>query len=265
MRRSPSPPRGEGTGAYPLTPRNRTAVLAARAAAANPGGLFNPLLLLGPPRSGKSRLLAALAVDLERRGLRPCLVGIRELGRRFVQAARGGRGEEFSRGLLRSGALLLDEVERLAGRERLSRATATLLEAFLSRRNPVAAACRIHPRRLRGFDPRLAGFLDGGFTTSIEEAPGRTTLEDLARDAAAAADVEVEALRGAGRSPRRAAARGAFVLASFGAGFSTPEIARFLGDRSLEAVAHLARRARVDAGRSALPAADSPPRGAMEG
>ncbi|MCI0586512.1 MAG: DnaA/Hda family protein [Planctomycetes bacterium] len=234
-----------GTRAFPLTEENRHAVLAAREAAANPGGIFNPLLLLGPPRAGKSGLLAALAADFARQGLRPCLLRVRELGARFVRAARRGRLEDLTLGLLGHGALLLDEAERFAGRERLCRTSAAIVESFLCRRSPVAAASRLHPRELPGFDPRLAALLDGGFRATIGERSGRPTLEGIAADTARRTGVEPGALRGRGRSASRASARGEFVLAALEAGFTLPEVGRFLGDRSVEAVGHLAHRARA--------------------
>ncbi len=247
FRRS-SPPldgRRAGTAAFPLTEANRNAVLAAREAVANPGGLFNPLLLLGPPRAGKSGLLAALAADFARQGLRPCLLRVRDLGVRFVRAARRGRLEDLTFGILGHGALLLDEAERFAGRERLCRTSAAIVESFLCRRSPVVAASRLHPRELPGFGPRLAALLDGGFRATIGGTLGRPTLEGIEEEARRRTGVEPGALRGRGRSALRASARGEFVLAALQAGFTLPEIGRFLGDRSVEAVGHLAHRARA--------------------
>ena len=227
-----------------MTPGNRQALLAAREAAKHPGGLFNPLLVFGPPKSGKSRLLEAFAGDLAAKGLRARVLLVPELGRRFVAAARAGRIGEFTREILGEDALLFDEAERFAGRPRLGATAARIVEAFLARSRPVAAASRIHPRALPGFDARLAALLDGGFSVRIEAGGGAPTLERTAAEAEARFGVGVAELRGPRRSRRVASARGAFVLAALEAGFSAAEVGSFLGGRSGPALARLARVAR---------------------
>ena len=238
----------EGTGlhAFPLTPLNRTVVLAAREAARNPGGLFNPLLVLGPPACGKSRLLAALACDLRKQALTTYIASVPFLARAFVRAAREGSLDRFERGILERDALLLDDAERLAGRGRLSRAVARLAEIFLHRRRPVVGASRTHPRGTPGFDPRLAAILDSGFVAVF--APPRGTepppLDRIAQEAAQEAGTKAGALFGRGRSRLVARARAAFVSAALEKGFAPAEVGRFLAGRSPGAVGHLARRAR---------------------
>ncbi len=191
---------------------------------------------------------------------------MRELGARFVRAARRGRLEELTLGLLGHGALLLDEAERFAGRERLCRTSAAIVESFLCRRSPVAAASRLHPRQVPGFDPRLAALLDGGFRATIGGTLGRPTLEGIAEEARRRTGVELGSLQGRGRSSLRASARGEFVLAALQAGFTLPEIGRFLGDRSVEAVGHRAPGARARAGSAAAPVgAVAAPVGAVGG
>jgi chromosomal replication initiator protein len=104
---------------FVIGPGNRLAHAAALAVAELPGEAYNPLFLHGPPGLGKTHLLGAIADYLRRR--RPELAVHYTTAERFttefVTALRKDGPELFKRRYRKLGALLIDDVQALEGKE----------------------------------------------------------------------------------------------------------------------------------------------------
>ncbi len=91
--------------------------------------------------------------------------------RAFQVAIREQRVEGFVEELCADRDLLVDEVHRLAGHERIQREFAKVLERRADLVYPTLLASRHHPHDIRELEPGLATWMLSGFVTRLEE-PG---------------------------------------------------------------------------------------------
>ncbi|MCA8976104.1 MAG: hypothetical protein KDC98_15385 [Planctomycetes bacterium] len=91
--------------------------------------------------------------------------------RAFQVAIREQRVEGFVEELCADRDLLVDEVHRLAGHERIQREFAKVLERRADLVHPTLLASRHHPHDIRDLEPGLATWMLSGFVTRLEE-PG---------------------------------------------------------------------------------------------
>lgn len=77
---------------------------------------FNPIFLYGPPGSGKSHLLNALAIALTKRGTKTILVKADTFTDHVVEAIRAGQMGQFRGTYRHADVLIIDDVQNFAGR-----------------------------------------------------------------------------------------------------------------------------------------------------
>src|ERR671930_458504 len=113
----PSPPQTFRT--FVTGPQNALAYNVALTVARTPGSLYNPLYLSGGPGLGKSHLLQAIGAYLAPRlhGAEVIMVSAPAFAQEFAAHLRRGHMLAFRRRYRRAGALLLDEIALLAGRD----------------------------------------------------------------------------------------------------------------------------------------------------
>ena len=98
-------------------PGNRLAHAAAEGSAAAPGRLYNPLFIYGPVGLGKTHLLHAIGHRLVRAGLRVVVVSSEQFTSELITAIQQRRQEEFRARYRLADALLIDDIQFIAGRE----------------------------------------------------------------------------------------------------------------------------------------------------
>jgi chromosomal replication initiator protein len=176
--RTPSGPRPARFLAVPENELARTAVLGL---AGDEPGEFSRLVLLGAPGVGKSHLLR-LFLDRRQR-LRPLARtgswrGL-EYFQAFARAARECRHGRFRDEVLAGDALVLDDLEELAGKRRCQEQLVEVLECCEQARRPVLLATRGLGRSDREFTPRLRSVVAGSMTVALPELSGESRVAIL--------------------------------------------------------------------------------------
>jgi chromosomal replication initiation ATPase DnaA len=160
----------------------RPAVEAIRSAAASPGQRYNPLVIVGPAGTGKTHLLHAFGHAL--RGAGAQRVAVIE-GRQFVDELVAALGADqvarWRQRLRRVDALLLDNVEALAGKERSQEELYLLHNLLLESGRQMGFTATAAPGALEGFEERLATRLAGGLVVELGVPDREARLKETAR------------------------------------------------------------------------------------
>jgi hypothetical protein len=159
---------------FVLDAANRSAAAAARAVADGSGVPYAPLVVVGPPGSGKTELLQAIAGRI--RALHPSavveLLSPDGLAERYRSALLVARGEMCRAELQAADLVLVDDLERLARHQDCQGLVADLLDGRRGAGREVVVATAVPIERLTGLDARLLRRLvKGRPSTCLSRAP----------------------------------------------------------------------------------------------
>jgi chromosomal replication initiation ATPase DnaA len=162
------------SAAFPLAqfaagPSNQVALTAAREMLARPGKKYNPVVIVGQSGLGKTHLLHALGLELARkpRAVVACL-STQAFIDELIAAIDGERIDWWRARYRRATALLLDDVQLLAGKERTQEELFNLFNAFLDQDRQLVFTAPEPPGRLAGLEPRIVSRLEGGLVVELE-------------------------------------------------------------------------------------------------
>jgi chromosomal replication initiator protein len=160
----PKPVREKTFDGFLVGEGNRLAYLGARQLAeGSPREGGNPLFLYGGVGLGKTHLLLAVAQALRSRGKRVLYYQGEDFTRRMVEALQGGRMDAFHREFRGADALLIDDVQFLAGKKRTQQELYHVFNLLHQSGKPIALASDRAPDELehleRGLQSRFAGGL----------------------------------------------------------------------------------------------------------
>ena len=216
----PPPPEGFTFERLSLSP-DLFAVRAAMAAAEQPGVRYNPLYVYGPEREGRSALLAALGEMLQRSAPEGTVAYVQgaEFAAELIQALERNRVDGWRARYRRARALILDDVDALAGTERAQDELFHLFEALHRTGAQLAFGASRPPQELEGLEERLRTRLESGLVVELPAATG----EDAGLPVEAAA---------ASAGAEGAGAEGATMSAGDGVGAGEAAEARGQGDEA---------------------------------
>jgi len=178
----PPPSLGLSFAEYIEGPASDAAMRAARAVVAEPGTRFNPLFITGPSGTGKTHLLHAVgnALLAARPGAVVACLSAQAFTDELVQAIDAGRIEWWRRRFRRADALLLDDVQLLAGRDATQEELFNLFNLFADAEKQLAFTADRGPAQLAGLAPRLTTRFEGGLLVELAP-PDRTMRTEMVR------------------------------------------------------------------------------------
>src|SRR5690242_5552041 len=151
---------------------NRFAFAAAQAVAAKPGQNYNPLFLHGDSGLGKTHLLHAIAHAIlgSKPGARVAIVSSERYTNEFVEALSRGASSmtEFRRKYRECGALLVDDVQFLAGRDKTAEEFFHTFNALHDHQVQIVLSSDRSPKELKGLEERLCSRFEWGMRVQID-------------------------------------------------------------------------------------------------
>jgi len=153
---------------YVAGPSNDVAVSAARAVIAAPGKKYNPLVFVGRSGLGKTHLLNAVGLELakKKKAVVACL-STQAFVDELIAAIDGDRVDWWRARYRRATALLLDDIQLLAGKERTQEELFNLFNQFIDADRQLVFTAPAHPNTLEGLEERIVSRLEGGLVAEI--------------------------------------------------------------------------------------------------
>ena len=164
---------------------NQLARAAARQVADNPGGAYNPLFLYGGTGLGKTHLLHAVGNGIMAR--KPNAKVVYMHSERFVQdmvkALQNNAIEEFKRYYRSVDALLIDDIQFFANKERSQEEFFHTFNALLEGNQQIILTSDRYPKEINGVEDRLKSRFGWGLTVAIEPPELETRVAILMKKA----------------------------------------------------------------------------------
>ncbi len=149
---------------------NQLARAAAVQVAENSGGAYNPLFIYGGVGLGKTHLMHAVGNMMLQRNPTARVVYLHS--ERFVQdmvkALQHNAINEFKRFYRSVDALLIDDIQFFAGKERSQEEFFHTFNALLESQQQVILTCDRYPKEVNGLEERLKSRFGWGLTVAIE-------------------------------------------------------------------------------------------------
>jgi chromosomal replication initiator protein len=148
---------------------NRFAFAAAQAVAGKPGQTWNPLFLWGDSGLGKTHLLHAIAnaVVAELPGNRVAIVSSERYTNDFVDALSKNTMGDFRHKYRECGALLVDDVQFFAGRDKTAEEFFHTFNDLHNRHVQIVLSSDRSPKELKGLEDRLITRFESGLRIQI--------------------------------------------------------------------------------------------------
>lgn len=180
--RESAPDRGFTFANFATGACNQLAHAAAIAAADDPGGTYNPLLIHGPAGLGKTHLLQAICHRAtERSSSVVCrYVAAGAFIARFTAAFESETLHAFRSRYREVDLLAIDDIQVFAGRERSQEELFHTVNALLGSRKQIALAADRPPGTISGMEERLTSRFSAGLVAMLDPPCMETRLAILA-------------------------------------------------------------------------------------
>lgn len=160
---------------------NELGKAAALQIAQQPGQIYNPLLLYGGTGLGKTHLLHAAGnlMKRERPGAQVVYLRSEQFVSAMIQALRSNRMDEFKRKYRSVDALLIDDIQFIAGKDRSQEEFFHTFNALFEGKQQIVLTCDRYPREVEHLEPRLKSRLGWGLNVAIEPPDFETRVSIL--------------------------------------------------------------------------------------
>ncbi|MGH8496005.1 MAG: chromosomal replication initiator protein DnaA, partial [Gammaproteobacteria bacterium] len=149
---------------------NQLARAAATQVASNPGKAYNPLFIYGGVGLGKTHLMHSIgnAVMEGNPQARVAYVHSERFVGDMVRALQHNKINEFKRVYRSLDALLIDDIQFFAGKDRTQEEFFHTFNALFDGKQQIILTCDRYPREVEGLEPRLKSRLAWGLSVAIE-------------------------------------------------------------------------------------------------
>lgn len=164
---------------------NQLGLAAARQVAENPGGAYNPLFIYGGVGLGKTHLMHAVGNAMLERNPNAKILYLHS--ERFVadmvKALQLNAINDFKRYYRSLDALLIDDIQFFAGKERSQEEFFHTFNALLEGGQQIILTCDRYPREIEGLEERLKSRFGWGLTVAVEPPELETRVAILMKKA----------------------------------------------------------------------------------
>jgi chromosomal replication initiator protein len=166
---------------------NQLARAAATQVGENPGKSYNPLFIYGGVGLGKTHLMQAVGAAILDRSpsARVAYVHSERFVGDMVRGLQHNKISEFKRSYRSLDALLIDDIQFFAGKERSQEEFFHTFNALLEGQRQIVLTCDRYPKEVNGLEERLKSRFGWGLTVAIEPPELETSVAILMSKAAA--------------------------------------------------------------------------------
>ena len=149
---------------------NSQALAAAQHVVETPGGAYNPMLIYGDSGLGKTHLMHAVGNAILQASPRAKIayLGAEQWLTHFTSAIRHGRIEEFKTYYRSVDALLIDDIQFFAHKERTQEEFFHTFNALIDGHKQIVLTCDRYPKDVDGIEDRLKSRFTWGLSVAIE-------------------------------------------------------------------------------------------------
>lgn len=158
---------------------NQLAHAAATAVAERPGEQYNPLFIYSGVGLGKTHLLYAIASSIAQRNLTPVYVTTEQFTNEFILAIRERKTEEFRTKYRSADALLMDDIQFLAGKEQTQEGFFHTFNDLHNANRQIVVACDRPPKSVTLLEDRLRSRFEWGLIADIQPPQLETRIAIL--------------------------------------------------------------------------------------
>ena len=160
---------------------NQLARAAALQVGENPGTSYNPLFIYGGVGLGKTHLMHAVGNAMLARdpGARVAYVHSERFVGDMVRGLQHNKISEFKRSYRSLDALLIDDIQFFAGKERSQEEFFHTFNALLEGQRQIVLTCDRYPKEVVGLEERLKSRFGWGLTVAIEPPELETSVAIL--------------------------------------------------------------------------------------
>jgi chromosomal replication initiator protein len=166
---------------------NQLARAAASQVGENPGKSYNPLFIYGGVGLGKTHLMHAVgnAILVNNPDARVSYVHSERFVSDMVKGLQHNKISDFKRTYRSLDALLIDDIQFFAGKERSQEEFFHTFNALLEGQRQIILTCDRYPKEVNGLEERLKSRFGWGLTVAIEPPELETSVAILISKAAA--------------------------------------------------------------------------------
>jgi chromosomal replication initiator protein len=164
---------------------NNFAHAAALAVAQSPGKSYNPLFLYGGVGLGKTHLLHAIGqhVANNRKTARVCYLSSEKFTNEYIDAIQNNQLVKFRKKYRQSEVLLIDDIQFLAGKERIQEEFFHTFNALHEAHKQIVLTCDRPASEIQNLEQRLVSRFEWGLVTDLQPPDIETRLAILRKKA----------------------------------------------------------------------------------
>ena len=148
---------------------NNFACAAAKAVADAPGKSYNPLFLYGGVGLGKTHLLHAIGQQVGvKKGARVAYVSSEKFTNEYIDSIQNNKIAAFRKKYRQTDVLLIDDVQFLAGKERIQEEFFHTFNALHEAHRQIVLTCDRPASEIQGLEGRLVSRFEWGLVTDLQ-------------------------------------------------------------------------------------------------